>query len=82
MKQCLAQRIYRRDVFLVQVSRAFCLSKKFPVFTVCLIGNTQIRVFSRGHLSLKQEKEKSFCGGRSRETKKVLGREEVWHAWQ
>lgn len=45
----------------------------------CASNRKQIRVFSRGHLSLKQEKEKSFCGGRSRKTKKVLGREEMWH---
>lgn len=45
-----------------------------------LLGNTQIRVFSRGHVSVKQEKkEESFCGGKSREAKKSLGREEMWH---
>lgn len=68
-------------------SSAFCLGKtvayrtetKFPIFTMLLLGNTQIRMFSRGRESEAEEKEESFCGGKNRERKKGLGREEMWH---
>lgn len=48
-------------------SRAFCLSKNFPIFTVLLIGNSQIRVFCRGYVSLKQRRKRNPFVGKGAE---------------
>lgn len=48
-------------------SKAFCLSKKVRVFTVLLIGNTEIRVFCRGHASVKQRRKRNPVVGEGAE---------------
>lgn len=52
-------------------SRAFCLSKNFPVFPVLLIGNTQIRVSSRGHV--KQRRKRNPFVGEGAEKQRKFG---------
>lgn len=64
-------------------SRAFSLSKIFPVFAVFLIGNTQITVFSRGHVSLKQRRRRNpFVGEGAEKQGKVWAERRCGMVWQ
>lgn len=65
------------------VAGLFVLAKQFPIFTVLLLGNTQIRVFSRGHVNLKQRRKRNpFVGERAGKQRKVWAERRCGMVWQ